>query len=64
MSHTIPRPDQTRLVLTAAEVAQKLGRSVETVRRMKRRGVLRPVPNCRTLMFTPQAIDDFLTGKR
>ena len=64
MSDTMLRSDQTRLVLTAAEVAQKLGRSVETVRRWKRRGVLRSVPNCRTLMFTPQAVDDFLTGKR
>ena len=64
MSATLLLSDQTRLVLTAAEVAQLLGRSVETIRRMNRRGILRSVPNCRTLMFTKQAIDDFLTGKR
>ncbi|MDT3683646.1 MAG: helix-turn-helix domain-containing protein [Pseudorhodoplanes sp.] len=56
-------PDSECRLLSCAETAAYLHVCQETVRRLKRANKLRAVPGLRKLLFTSEAINDFLRGE-
>lgn len=56
------RPAPTRL-LSVAEVADRLGVHLESVRRLARRGELVAVDGFRHLRFTEGAVEAFISGR-